>query len=67
MHSNQIAIGGGVEGEEEEGRTLFLPTMQAFLLVQQISANIVSYCRVAMTIGGGIGGGCKSSSTAMKC
>ena len=26
---------------------------QAFLLVQQISANIVSYCRVAMTIGGG--------------
>lgn len=25
---------------------------EAFLLIQQITANIVSYCQVAMTLGG---------------
>lgn len=39
------------EGEDAEDNDKFLST-QAFLLVQQISANIVSYCRVAMTMGG---------------
>lgn len=27
-------------------------TDEAFLLIQQITANIVSYCQVAMTLGG---------------
>lgn len=42
------------EGEGREGNTGNTALRnEAFLLVQQISANIVSYCRVAMTMGGG--------------
>ena len=40
----------GSEGERETQDTLLLE--EASLLVQQIFANIVAYCRVAMTMGG---------------
>ena len=40
----------GSEEERETQDTLLLE--EASLLVQQISANIVAYCRVAMTMGG---------------
>ncbi len=45
-----------LEEEEERGvargGASWEGSNQAFLLIQQISANIVSYCRVAMTMGG---------------
>ena len=40
-------------GEEGDGATLDpLVAEEAFLLTQQICANVVAYCRVAMTVGG---------------
>ena len=42
----------GGEGREGNAGNTALRN-EAFLLVQQISANIVSYCWVAMTMGGG--------------
>lgn len=45
-----------VRGEEDGGgegrRAELIRTEQASLLVQQITCNVVSYCRVAMTMGG---------------
>ena len=43
-----------VEEEEGEGEGSTRLTNEASLLVQQISANIVDYCRVTMTMGGEI-------------
>ena len=42
-----------ISGEEGEGDKVDpVISEEALLLVQQICANVVSYCRVAMTIGG---------------
>ncbi len=38
--------------EGEGGRPDPCLAEEAFLLVQQISANVMAYCRVAMTMGG---------------
>ena len=40
--------GGGATGAPAD----FMSSDEAFLLIQQISANIVSYCQVTMTMGG---------------
>ena len=39
-----------MEGVESDDETT--PSDEARLLVQQISSNVVTYCRVAMTMGG---------------
>jgi len=39
--------------EEEETEKGGILSDKAFLLVQQIAANVVTYCRVAVTIEGG--------------
>ena len=41
-----------VEGEGEGGAVDPLVAEEAFLLTQQICANVVAYCRVPMTVGG---------------
>ena len=45
-----VKLAVSVEGEEETQDVLLLE--EASSLVQQICANSVAYCRVAMTMGG---------------
>ena len=44
--------GDGGEGGEEGGSSDPLLSLEAQLKVQQICANIINYCRTAMTMGG---------------
>ena len=57
-HSLVQAVVRGVERQSdggdgvESGGVELVRTEQASLLVQQITCNVVAYCRVAMTMGG---------------